>query len=700
MVFFLCQYFTKFVEIQLSLRKIILLVFILTTLTFCHKGKDSAIEDNQLSDSVKYYFKELQSNQNNYKKKKKDLSRISFLLNQSPNNSVYIRNQYYRLINIYFETGNWQGSYKTSDRLLKQSLKANDTANIAQAYRSFGNYHYYYSGSVDSSFYYFNKAEKYFKQLNDLENYSTILLKKGLLEYDINSFLSSDLTLTNAYIVSKKLDDYPKMHVILNQLGLVANQLKEYNQAIDYFNQALQIIRDNPKDYKQNQEAICLSNLGSVYEALKDYKAAIYYYKLSLKDGNLEKKNPSLYANIIDFIGNCQLQIPDFTNLPSLFEEALQIRKEQKEPSAIVLSYIHLSEFYQKTKNSERALEYATKANRVARKSKTAIDVLNSVKQLAIVDEKNTYLYSKEIYRITDSLQLEERKSKDRFARIQLQTDEIQRENLSLTEENKTIIKYLFILAFFLGIIFLIRYQLIRNKFLVFEQAQQKANEDIYRLIISQQDKLDEGKNLEKSRISKELHDGILGRLFGLRLNLDGLNNSSGEQADLERKSCLEELKFIEQDLREISHELNREKTMLVTNFALILNKLFENQFKINKAHFAGFIDEQIDWNLFSNTIKINLFRIVQECLQNCNKYSKAKNISVSFKKGIQQNIILTIFDDGIGFDKELKSKGIGLTNVIDRVQESNGTIEINTGKNKGTKISISVNVPNNKIKN
>lgn len=296
-----------------------MLVFILTTLTFCHKGKDSAIEDNQLSDSVKYYFKELQSNQNNYKKKKKDLSRISFLLNQSPNNSVYIRNQYYRLINIYFETGNWQGSYKTSDRLLKQSLKANDTANIAQAYRSFGNYHYYYSGSVDSSFYYFNKAEKYFKQLNDLENYSTILLKKGLLEYDINSFLSSDLTLTNAYIVSKKLDDYPKMHVILNQLGLVANQLKEYNQAIDYFNQALQIIRDNPKDYKQNQEAICLSNLGSVYEALKDYKAAIYYYKLSLKDGNLEKKNPSLYANIIDFIGNCQLQIPDFTNLPSLF---------------------------------------------------------------------------------------------------------------------------------------------------------------------------------------------------------------------------------------------------------------------------------------------------------------------------------------------------------------------------------------------
>jgi signal transduction histidine kinase len=177
------------------------------------------------------------------------------------------------------------------------------------------------------------------------------------------------------------------------------------------------------------------------------------------------------------------------------------------------------------------------------------------------------------------------------------------------------------------------------------------------------------------------------------------LNNSSGEQADRDRKNCLEELKFIEQDLREISHELNREKTMVITNFALILNKLFENQLKVNKANFAGFIDEQIDWNSLSNTVKINLYRIVQECLQNCNKYSKAKNISVSFKKGIQQNIILTIFDDGIGFDKELKSKGIGLTNIIDRVQESNGTIEINTGKNKGTKISISINTPKQKPK-
>jgi signal transduction histidine kinase len=681
------------------LKKLLFLSFVLFTFTHCSKSKPSTETNYELSDSIKSYYKNFNSEKSTNIEKNNYANRILTVLEKTDGNSVEKSKIYTSILNHYYVTKDWNRYYKITNKFLDYSIGINDTLNTAQAYRYFGNYHYYHSGYVDSSFYYFNKSEKYFKQLNDLDNYSTILLKKGLLEYDINSFLSADLTLTTAYIVAKRLDDNSKTQAILNQLGLVANQLKDYNQSIDYFNQSLKLIRENPQNYRQNQEAICLSNLGSVYEALKDYKTAIYYYNLSLKGKNLDKESPILYANIIDFIANCQVQIEDYTNLPGLFEEALNIRKKQKASSATVLSYIHLSEFYQKTKNPEKALEYATKANQAARKSKTAIDILNSVKQLAIVDIKNNTVYNREIYRITDSLQLEERKSKDRFARIQLQTDEIQRENVTLTEENKTIIKYLFILAFFLGGIFLIRYQHIRNKFLVFEQAQQKANEDIYRLIISQQDKLDEGKNLEKSRISKELHDGILGRLFGLRLNLDGLNNSSGEQADRDRKNCLEELKFIEQDLREISHELNREKTMVITNFALILNKLFENQLKVNKANFAGFIDEQIDWNSLSNTVKINLYRIVQECLQNCNKYSKAKNISVSFKKGIQQNIILTIFDDGIGFDKELKSKGIGLTNIIDRVQESNGTIEINTGKNKGTKISISINTPKQKPK-
>ena len=81
----------------------------------------------------------------------------------------------------------------------------------------------------------------------------------------------------------------------------------------------------------------------------------------------------------------------------------------------------------------------------------------------------------------------------------------------------------------------------------------------------------------------------------------------------------------------------------------------------------------------------------MQECLQNVNKYAKAKKIIISFKKDTIGNLILSIFDNGIGFDAASKTKGIGLSNIINRAQENGGTIDINSSKNKGTSITIIV---------
>jgi signal transduction histidine kinase len=58
--------------------------------------------------------------------------------------------------------------------------------------------------------------------------------------------------------------------------------------------------------------------------------------------------------------------------------------------------------------------------------------------------------------------------------------------------------------------------------------------------------------------MAQELHDGVLGRMFGVRMNLDSLNKFQDDQAISQRDSYLSELKNIEQDIREISHDLNR----------------------------------------------------------------------------------------------------------------------------------------------
>jgi signal transduction histidine kinase len=80
----------------------------------------------------------------------------------------------------------------------------------------------------------------------------------------------------------------------------------------------------------------------------------------------------------------------------------------------------------------------------------------------------------------------------------------------------------------------------------------------------------------------------------------------------------------------------------------------------------------------------------VQESLQNINKYANAKNVSVNLIKDAE-NVHLTILDDGVGFDVDKKSKGIGLQNIASRVTSCQGTFDIKSKKGKGTSITIDI---------
>jgi hypothetical protein len=72
------------------------------------------------------------------------------------------------------------------------------------------------------------------------------------------------------------------------------------------------------------------------------------------------------------------------------------------------------------------------------------------------------------------------------------------------------------------------------------------------------------------------------------------------------------ELKNIEQDIREISHDLNREKSELINNFVAIVDNLFEEQRKTFQTKLVSNIDSSIKWESLANSVKINLYRIMQ----------------------------------------------------------------------------------------
>ncbi|MNE72262.1 Sensor histidine kinase LiaS [compost metagenome] len=94
------------------------------------------------------------------------------------------------------------------------------------------------------------------------------------------------------------------------------------------------------------------------------------------------------------------------------------------------------------------------------------------------------------------------------------------------------------------------------------------------------------------------------------------------------------------------------------------------------------------------------MYRIVQEGLQNCNKYAKADIIRVEFKNE-KDDLVLTIEDDGIGFNTKKTKNGIGLNNIEYRATECKGEVTIKSVKGEGTILIIKVPLePNNNLHN
>ncbi len=278
----------------------------------------------------------------------------------------------------------------------------------------------------------------------------------------------------------------------------------------------------------------------------------------------------------------------------------------------------------------------------------------------------------------------------NKFTRIEYETDEIKSENNELAQQNRNLV-YLFSGLGILGLlIFKIKSQKAKNRELLFKQQQQVANEEIYNLMISQQNTIEISRVEEKKRVAHELHDGVLGRMFGVRMNLDGLNKQQDESAMLQRINYLAELKNIEQDIREISHDLNREKSELINNFVAIVNNLFEEQKKTYNSKFIVNIDTSIRWEMVSNAVKINLYRIIQEILQNTNKYAEALKINVDLKKE-ENHLVLKISDDGNGFNVKTAKKGIGLQNILFRTNECEGVVDIKSAKLQGTIVTVTL---------
>jgi signal transduction histidine kinase len=91
--------------------------------------------------------------------------------------------------------------------------------------------------------------------------------------------------------------------------------------------------------------------------------------------------------------------------------------------------------------------------------------------------------------------------------------------------------------------------------------------------------------------------------------------------------------------------------------------------------------------------ISINLYRVVQEFIKNTQKYSQATKImlNIEFREG---KLHIYISDDGIGFDRSIPNKGVGLQNMFSRINAIGGNYSLNTAPGQGVRLRITVPLP------
>ncbi|WP_133506407.1 ATP-binding protein [Flavobacterium chryseum] len=666
-----------------------ILILLCVVFIGCTK-KDEVIKRADLSEDSLATYLSLANDIHLPFKYKQDYNKKAFAIIINQKNDSLNKVNLFKVANRYYNMADWKSYLETTKLILERSKNSKDSLNMAKAYSYLGDY-YTAKSVADSAFMNYFKAEKVYLKINDQYNLAKTFLSKGTLQYNEGDYFESEISIFKALrILKQRKNVNDQLYDCYNLLGILYNDREEFDKALEFHYNALNILEDKsiPTDFQL--KATSLNNIGFVNLRMRNYSKAKTYFERGLKEKNLYKENTILYTIVLDNLAYSKLKLKEMHGLPGQFYRALKIRDSLGLKSGVVLSKIHLSEYYSFKKDTFKAIQYSKQALIASRSLKKIRDILEALKQIQTVDPKNSSAYTREYIRLNDKMLKAERNMGEKFSRIEYETNEIKDQNSNLQEKNKTLV-YVFSICTLVGLFFYVyKTQQARNRELLFKQQQQIANEDIYNLMISQQNEIEATRIKEKKKVAQELHDGVLGRMFGVRISLDSLDKIEESEAAPKRKKYLTELKHIEEDIREISHDLNREKSELINNFIVILNKLFENQQNIYESNLITKFDSHIKWDLVSNAVKINLYRIIQEALQNCNKYAEANTIIVEFKSEINY-LVLSIFDDGIGFNTKRTKNGIGLHNIEYRAAECKGSVTIKSGKGEGTLLIVKV---------
>lgn len=471
-----------------------------------------------------------------------------------------------------------------------------------------------------------------------------------------------------------------------NLLALIESALKEYDKALEHYKLALATVDRNSDP--NNVYEILMNNLGSLLHEKRDFLGAKEYFKIVLQDSTLQKKNLNLYARVLVNYARANFELGEIDSVEGRYKEALDIRIKINDERGLPRSHYFLGEYYLKIGDSTRAIAELDKGAAIAREV-PELDGLQDIMKLQIkAQPERAPVISEALFSLQDSLLQEERSNRNKLARIEYETDEYIARNQFLSRQRLLWIGVSLGVVLIGVILFSMISMRIRNQRFKFQHQQQEANQEIFNLMLMQNEKIEEGKHAVQKRISEELHDGVLGEMNGVRMVLLGLNAKSDEASQEMRALAIEKLKGVQEEIRGISHELSDAAYNKFHNFIISLEELITGVCEASGLDHHFDYDKETDWDGLQGEVKINLYRIIQECLQNTIKYARASEVVVELISE-SYKLRVNIRDNGVGFQPARGKKGIGHKNIASRVKKLGGKWQIRSAPGQGTLVAL-----------
>ena len=556
-------------------------------------------------------------------------------------------------------------------------------------------------------FYYLIRANTFSDQLKKEEAIKAITLSNQFYTKAKNSsgISKSFMNLGNLYLykgdfekalvyynkgleIAEKNNLYKEMGFINKNIGVVFMSQEKYKEALLYSNKALDIFL---KINNKKEIAGAYINIGNVYFNQYDADNALLFYKKAEKIC-LEINDDFNLGLIYNNIGSVYAEDKnDKVNGLKYLKKALQLKIANNDTNEIIFQHTNLADFYTNDNDFVHAEFHLKKAEIMALKSNNKVELKQIYSTYAnMYEKKNDFksaLFNYKLHsKYKDSiLNIESLKS---VKELETKYQTAKKEKLLLEKEAEAkqkniILTTVSLFALFIAIIGLLIYRQQKLK------HRQQAQEFELKSAISQienQNKLQE----QRLNISRDLHDNIGSQLTFIISSVDNVKYAF----DIDNKKLDDKLTNISSfaketivELRDTIWAMNSNEISFEDLESRINNFIEKAKDAKDEIQFSFETDIDLKDTKLTSVEGMNIYRTIQEAINNAIKYADATTISIAVKK-IETQIQITIQDNGIGFEQATIEKGNGLQNMQKRIEDIGGKFSLESS-NQGTTITM-----------